>query len=100
MDNIEKVWKELNIEYMEMFSRLNYVSKKGCHILDKDMIKDKLNILISDFKEISNTMEKVCNTIDEIYANQGTIGNKINNDMDILVEHLSNGRRIFKIETC
>lgn len=94
MDNIEKMWKDINIEYSDMYSRLNYVSNKSSNILEKRPLKDKLILLMSDFREIINTMEKVSHSIDEIYANQGKIGTKIKEDNNILVKHYKNNSQI------
>lgn len=99
--DIEKIWTELNSEYIEMSSRLKFVARKGrdSNILEKRPIKDKLILLMSDFRDIINTMEKVCHSIDEIHADQGTINTKIKDDSKVLVKHkhINNNGKVQKI---
>ena len=97
MDDIEKMWGDINLEYIDMSSRLAYISRKGPHILEKRLIKDKLHLLISDFKEVMNSMEKICNSIDEIYADQGMIDMKTNEDAKIYIKHINDNGKVVKI---
>ena len=96
MDDIEKLWKDMNIEYYDMYSRLSYISSKGPKILEKIPIKDKLNLLRSDFKEVLNSIEKVSSSIDEIYADSGVIDTKIHKDVNIHVKRINTDGKFIK----
>ncbi|AYV84432.1 MAG: hypothetical protein Hyperionvirus25_18 [Hyperionvirus sp.] len=98
MDDIEKMWGDIKLEYIDMYSRLSYISRKGGKILERRPIKDKLHLLISDFKEVLNTMEKVCNSIDEIYADQGMINMERDANFSVRsVKHVSDSGKVVKV---
>ena len=73
MEDIKKLWNEANIEYKDMYSRLAFVEKKNKNLLEKKFIRDKIILLTNDVREIINTMEKISSSIDDNYAEQGTI---------------------------
>ena len=97
MEDIEKMWDDISLEYNDMHSRLAFVSRKDKNLLERRPIKDKLVLIMSDLKEITNTMGKVCFSIDEIYANQGTIGIKLNEDEHIQAKRINNNGKVFKV---
>lgn len=99
MDDIKKLWDETNSEYKEMYSRLSFVEIKDRSLLEKRPIKDKLILLMTDLKEVINTMEKISFSIDETFADQGTIATKVNEDKHIYARRVSSGGKLFKVIT-
>lgn len=98
MSDIRKIWEEVNLEYKEMDYRLSFVEKKNKTLLTKRPIKDKLILLMSDLKEIMNTMEKISFSIDDIYANQGTISTKLNEEKHIYTKRINNNNgKLFSV---
>jgi len=99
MEDIKKLWNEMNIQYMDMNSRLAYVEKKNKTLLEKRPINDKLILLITDLKEVIGTMEKICYSIDDIYADQGTIITKLKEDPLVYTKRISDNGTTFKVIT-
>lgn len=99
MDDIKKLWDEANTEYKDMYSRLSFVEKKNKTLLEKRPIKDKLVLLMTDLKEVISTMEKICFSIDDIYADQGTIATKFNEEKNICTKRINDNGNLFKVIT-
>ena len=91
MEDIKKLWNEANIEYKDMYSRLAFVEKKNKNLFEKKFIRDKIILLTNDVREIINTMEKISSSIDDNYAEQGTIKfNKKTHEQERMTEgHVS-----------
>ena len=77
-----------------MNSRLSFVENQDPSQLDKRAIRDKLNLLVTDLKELINTMEKVCSSIDENYAEQGIIGTKKIDDDYIYTKRINDNGKL------
>ena len=99
MEDIKKLWDEANSEYKDMHSRLSFVEKKNKTLLERRPIKDKLTILTTDLKEVISTMEKICFSIDDIYADQGTIATKVNEEKNICAKRINNNGQLCKVIT-
>lgn len=97
MDNIKKLWDEANTQYNDMYLRLSFIDDKNKSLLEKRPIKDKLILLVTDLKEIINTMEKINFSIDDIYADQGTIRTNINNEINIYAKRINDNGKPLKI---
>ena len=91
MNKINNVWEDVNNNYNDMVKRLNFIDKKKINLMEKNNIKDKMILLISDFKDTIDTMENICSEIDDIYEEKGLIKSKIENK-DIIIK--SNVKKI------
>jgi hypothetical protein len=99
MEDIKKLWDEANSEYKDMYSRLSFVERKDGSLLEKRPIKDKMILLMTDLKEVINSMEKICFSIDDIYASQGTIATKVNEEKHICAKRVNSNGKLFKVIT-
>lgn len=99
MDDIRNLWEEANTEYRDMHSRLSFVENNNKALLEKRPIKDKLILLMTDLREVISTMEKICYSIDDIYADQGTIATKFNEDKNICAIRVNDNGNLFKVIT-
>ncbi|AYV76053.1 MAG: hypothetical protein Terrestrivirus4_101 [Terrestrivirus sp.] len=82
--DVDEIWNETTIGYIDMVNKLSYIShisKKNNKTEAPQMaetylplnVRDKLFFLISDMKDVMITMEKICCTIDDINAKNGSI---------------------------
>ena len=56
-------------------------------------------MLMTDIKEVVNTMEKICYSIDDAYANEGTIATKVNEEQHICAKRVNSNGKLFKVIT-
>jgi hypothetical protein len=78
MEDIKKLWNQTETEYKDMCCRMSFVEKKNKELLERKNIKDKFILLTNDLKEVIRTMEKINYSIDDVYADHGTVSVKGN----------------------
>lgn len=69
IEDIESKWFEVKSCYNDMHERLSYIPSKNVN----HKLSDNMVILLSDMNNMIINMEKVCNTVDDIYAKKGKI---------------------------
>lgn len=69
IENIESKWLEVKSSYNDMYERLSFISSKNVN----HKLSEKMYVLMLDMENIVNDMEKICSSVDDIYAKKGKI---------------------------
>lgn len=93
IQNLEKILENVNNEYAELYKRVTFMKSKNKNLIDRK-IEDKILLLTSGLNNIFNTLEKINYTIDDSFANKGTIGDVIQ-DADINIHRHHKKKIIF-----
>lgn len=82
IEDIDSVWKDINENYKDFYDRVSFLFKRDELNGNKNIVLiDKVHLLISDMKDIVQSLEKVCNHMDCNNVNKGMI--PINNSIPI-----------------
>jgi hypothetical protein len=77
-NEVDILWNDLCNVYGDLANRLKFINLRDKKLLEKRIIKDKINILTCDLKDMIGNIEKICYRLDETYAEKGIIGDNTN----------------------
>lgn len=79
-NKIEELWDNLGFNYKDLNFKLKFIKNRK---LEHIGLNRKIDLLAYEIGNMAQLIEKINFTIDDIYANKGTIGNQIA-DIDII----------------